>query len=108
MSNGSGHYPRGGWGKHTYPPPQWRFDEMLFGLGSSRSIAQKLVERGYPRLPLSSIAGWRMRNSVPVFWLPALVQLALDEKIINRIDDLRVVGKRPTENDHDNQRRRTA
>jgi hypothetical protein len=83
----------GGGGKHTYAPPQWRFAEMLEGLGSSTDVAKKAVARGYPRIPQSSIAGWRMRNSIPPFWVPVFIQMALDEKLITKIEDLRVPNK---------------
>ena len=81
---------RGGGGKHNYVPPRWRFDEVLHGLGSAADISNAFVARGYPRVPRSSIAGWRMRNSVPPFWVPLVIQMAFDAKLISTIEDLRV------------------
>jgi hypothetical protein len=81
---------KGGGGKHTYVPPVWRFDEVILGLGSATDIANRLVAKGYPRIPRSSIAGWRMRNSIPPVWVPVFIQMALDAKLINKIEDLRV------------------
>jgi hypothetical protein len=82
--------PRGSGGKHTYEPPKWRFDELILGLGFESQIVEKLVRRGYPRVPASSIIGWRSRNSIPPIWLPVFIQMGLDEKLITNIEDLRV------------------
>jgi hypothetical protein len=81
---------RGGGGKHSYTPPKWRFTELIFGLGDPTSISREVVRRGYPEIPRSSITGWRVRNSIPPFWLPLFIQMALDAKFINSIEDLRV------------------
>ena len=82
--------PSGSGGKHTYEPPKWRFGELLTGLGSDGLIVEKLVFRGYPRVPKSSIAGWRFRDSIPSVWIPVFIQMGLDEKLINDIGDLQV------------------
>jgi len=70
-------------------PPKWKFDEILVGLGSDTVIGRKVIERGYPQIPRSTIAGWRMRNSIPPFWVPVFIQMALDDNIIASIDDLK-------------------
>jgi hypothetical protein len=80
----------GSGGKHTYAPPRWKFDEILFGLGPDTDLADKIVARGYPRIPRSSLAGWRMRNSIPPFWVPLIIQMALEAKLIKSIESLRV------------------
>ena len=80
----------GSGGKLTYDPPAWRFDDLLLGLGTDGLVADKLVQRGYPKVPANSITGWRLRNSIPPFWVPIIIQLGLDEKLIKRIEDLRV------------------
>jgi len=85
---------RGGGGKHNYVPPQWRFAEMIEGLGSATAIARKIEELGYPSIPRSSIAGWRMSNSIPPFWVPLFIQMALDAKLISSIEDLKVPNQK--------------
>lgn len=83
-------YPAGSGGKITYPPPHWRFTDLIKGLGHEKDIVDKLVMRGYARVPTSTIEGWRRRNRIPAMWVPAFVQLGMDEKLINRVDDLKV------------------
>jgi hypothetical protein len=80
----------GSGGKVTYPPPRWRFGDLLTGLGHESQIASKLEQRGYPRVPLDSIVSWRLRNSIPAYWVPILIQMGLDERLIARIEDLRI------------------
>jgi len=80
---------RGGGGRYSYVPPKWRYNDLIEALGSDTDISAKIAARGYPAIPRSSIAGWKMRNSIPPVWVPVLIQLALDERLINSIDDLR-------------------
>ena len=80
----------GSGGKLTYDPPAWRFGDLLTGLGTDTMVADKLVRRGYPKVPVNSITGWRLRNSIPPFWVPIVIQMGLDEQLIKSIDDLRV------------------
>ena len=79
----------GSGGKITYDPPAWRFADILTVLGSDKQIAAKLVERGYPNVPDNSITGWRLRNSIPAFWVPVIIQMGLEEKLIKSIEDLK-------------------
>jgi hypothetical protein len=74
----------------SYPAPQWRCRDLIDGLKPYRRIAERLEERGYPRLPLSSIANWRMANSIPNVWMPAFIDLALEDRIIVNIEDFRM------------------
>ena len=76
-------------GKHSYVKPRWRFGDLVQGLGHENVIVEKLVERGYPRVPANSVLGWRLRNSIPSFWVPIFIQMAIEEKLINNIEDLR-------------------
>ena len=82
--------PRGGGGKHSYVKPRWRFDDLISGLGHEKVIVEKLVLRGYPRVPDGSVLGWRLRSSIPSFWVPVFIQMGLEEKLIRTIEDLRV------------------
>jgi hypothetical protein len=74
----------------TYVAPRWRCADLIDGLKPYRKIVQRLEDRGYPRLPISSIAGWRSNNSIPGVWMPAFIDLGLESCIITSIDDLRV------------------
>ena len=80
--------PAGSGGKLTYEPPQWRFDELILGLGHEKEISKKLASRGFARVPPSSILGWRLRNRIPPPWVPIFIQMGLDAKLIKRISDL--------------------
>jgi|RhiMethySRZTD1v2_1073278.scaffolds.fasta_scaffold1615097_2 hypothetical protein len=73
----------------NYEPPKWRIRELIDGLKPYRRIVERLEARGYPRLPQSSIAGWRMHNSIPNVWLPAFIDLGLESRVIVSIDDFR-------------------
>jgi len=57
--------------------PAWEYDKFLFSLGSDREIQQLLADRGFAPPPLKTIAGWRQRNSIPVRWLPLLIDEGL-------------------------------
>ncbi len=74
---------------YSYTTPKWRYDELIDSLKPYRAIAEGLHAKGYPLLPLSSIAGWRLRNSIPPAWVPAMISLGLEARVIGRIEDLR-------------------
>ena len=74
----------------SYLTPQWRCRDLIDGLKPYRRIVERLEARGYPRLPISSIAGWRMTNSIPGVWMPAFVDLGLESRVIVSIEDFRV------------------
>lgn len=76
--------------QRSYDAPEWRARDLIDGLKPYRKIVERLVERGYPKLPISSIAGWRMNNSIPGVWMPALIDLGLESLVITSIDDLRM------------------
>ncbi len=80
-------------GRHSYTPPAWRWGRLIESLGTYQSISDDLVARGYPRVPISTLAGWRLRNSLPPFWVPVFIDLALERKIIVNIEDLRERNK---------------
>lgn len=73
----------------TYPAPSWKCAELIDGLKPYSQIIRRLEDKGYPSLPISSIAGWRMRNVIPGVWMPAIIDLAFESCLINSIDDLR-------------------
>ena len=74
----------------NYEAPEWRSRDLIDGLKPYRAIIKRLEDRGYPKLPVSSIAGWRMRNHIPSMWLPAFIDLGLESCVITSIDDLRM------------------
>lgn len=73
----------------NYDPPKWRARYLIDGLKPYRKIVEQLQLRGYPPVPVSSIAGWRMANSIPGVWMPALIDLGLENRVIVSIEDLR-------------------
>jgi|RhiMethySRZTD1v2_1073278.scaffolds.fasta_scaffold01263_2 hypothetical protein len=74
-------------------PPEWRWESLLEGLGSAQQVSDEAFRRGYPRLPLSTIWNWRARGSIPAMWVPVMLQMALDARLINRIEDLRITRR---------------
>ena len=74
----------------TYTSPQWHYARLIDMLKPYSNIVARLEAKGYPRLPLSSVAGWRMRNSIPAPWVPAMIDLGLETRIIGNIEDLRL------------------
>lgn len=81
--------PRGSGGKRTYRIPEWRFTDMLAVLGTANQIREKLREHGYDPPPAQSIQGWRGRNAMPANWVPAFIQLMLEEGLVTNVGDLR-------------------
>jgi hypothetical protein len=88
--NGTGPYPRGGAGKRNYEAPEWRFADLIDSLKPYSLMIERLVDKGYPRIPQSSIAGWRARNSIPTPWVPAFIELGIESRVIGKISDMLV------------------
>jgi hypothetical protein len=76
----------------NYEEPEWRVRDILQALGTYRDVANMLEAKGHPRVPIGTISAWASRNSIPPSWLPAVIGLALEARVIGSIDDLR---KRP-------------
>ena len=72
-----------------YNAPKWKFRHMIQSLGSYNEVAFLLQQKGYPRLPESTVTAWAHRNSIPSSWLPAVIALALEARVIGSIDDLK-------------------
>ncbi len=87
----------------SYPAPEWRYADLIDGLKPYHNIVEMLEAKGYPRLPLSSIAGWRMRNSIPPAWVPALIGLGVDAGLIRTIEDLRIRPAEDNQPENDNE-----
>lgn len=72
----------------NYREPEWRVRDILHALGTFRDISDMLVAKGYPRVPVGTISAWSSRNSIPPSWLPAIIELALEARVIGSIEDL--------------------
>jgi hypothetical protein len=77
--------------KRTYRLPRWDFYGVLIDLGTASEISQMLVDKGYDRVPPTTIQGWRNRNLLPAPWVPVFLALALEYGIIRRIGDLELI-----------------
>jgi hypothetical protein len=81
--------------------PVWEYDKFLSSLGSDHEIQQLVADKGFKPPPLKTIAGWRLRNSIPGRWLPLLIdegrQRGLHVNVINRDQTLgrRTAAPRP-------------
>jgi len=71
------------------PRPRWKFRHLLQSLGPYNAIAHLLERKGYPRLPENTVSAWAHRNSIPSAWLPAVIELALEARVIGGINDLK-------------------
>ena len=69
--------------------PSWKYLELIAALGDDAAVAELIRSEGFDPPSLKTIAGWRMRNSMPSRWLPLLVELAMERKIIDHISQLR-------------------
>lgn len=78
-------------GTTTYRKPEWHFRELLHALGTETEISDKLVMRGYPRVPPNSIFGWARRNTVPTIWLPVILQMGREAEFFEQIEELRIL-----------------
>jgi hypothetical protein len=72
-----------------YKAPRWRFRHLIHTLGTYNEVATLLEQRGYPRLPKDTVNAWAHRNSIPAPWLPAIIDLALEARVIKTINDLK-------------------
>lgn len=72
-----------------YKAPKWKFRHLIQSLGSYNQVALLLEQKGYPRLPENTVTSWAHRNSIPASWLPAVIDLALEARVIGNIEDLK-------------------
>ena len=72
----------------VYREPEWRVRDILHALGTYRDISDMLQAKGHPRVPIGTISAWASRNSIPPAWLPAIIDLALEARVIGSINDL--------------------
>ena len=72
--------------------PQWKYRELVAALGADIAVIEILRADGFNPPPAKTIAGWRMRNSIPGPWVPALIQAAMRRGLLEGIDQLRRVA----------------
>ena len=61
---------------------------LVSAFGGDADVAQAIRSAGFDPPPLKTIAAWRQRNSVPGTWAPLLIQLAMREGLMTRIEEL--------------------
>lgn len=66
------------------PPraPMWRIRDLIAHLGGVGGLTEKLMDHGFSPPGADTVQGWSTRNSIPGAWVPAVLGLALQEKII--------------------------
>jgi hypothetical protein len=68
--------------------PFWNYHWLIGAFGDTADVARAIKAAGFDPPPLKTIAAWRQRNSVPGTWAPLLIQLAMREGLLNRIEEL--------------------
>ena len=71
--------------------PEWRFKHILRSLGTADDIRWLLFGKGYTPPPEDTIQGWRNRNSIPGKWVPVIIELAQEKRLIRDVADLKPV-----------------
>ena len=69
--------------------PAWKYRELVAALGDDDTVRARIKDEGFEPPPRKTIAGWRLRNSVPGAWAPLLIDLAFREDRIDRMSQLR-------------------
>ena len=72
--------------------PRWKYRDLVAALGSDDQVVELLRAAGFRPPPAKTIAGWRMRNSVPGQWAPALIDAAMRRGLLAKISHLRDVA----------------
>lgn len=62
--------------------------ELFDELGGAEEIVDKIKAAGYKPPPVMTVRGWAYRKSIPSKWLPVVLMVALDERIILDISQL--------------------
>jgi hypothetical protein len=80
--------------------PEWKYKQILDRIGSAAAITTRLQDKGYQSPPEETIQGWKTRNSIPGKWVPVILELAFDDKIIkNLIKNLNDLKLKPLTSD---------
>ena len=76
--------------------PEWRYKDLLVGLGTSGEVRALLKDKGYAPPPEDTVQGWKNRNSIPGKWVPVLIELAIEKGIVRDVSQLKPKrGRRP-------------
>lgn len=69
--------------------PKWKYLELVTAFGGDQQVADFIRSEGFDPPPLKTIAGWRMRNSVPGRWAPLLIEAAMRKGHLDQLSQLR-------------------
>lgn len=69
--------------------PSWKYWELLTAFGGDQAVADSIRAEGFDPPALDTITGWRQRNSVPGWWAPLLIDLALRRGLLDKVSQLR-------------------
>lgn len=69
-------------------PLEWKFRELIAALGGPGAVSQLFVAYGFEAPPVETIKGWRLRNSIPGRYLPALLIIAQERGILPKLSAL--------------------
>jgi hypothetical protein len=72
--------------------PVWKYSELVAALGNDPTVAELIRAEGFDPPSVKTIAGWRMRNSVPPAWAPLLIEAALERGLLDKLSQLRRAG----------------
>lgn len=75
-------------------PPKWRYRDLISHLGGIQTLTRSLEARGYAPPGPETIKGWKGRDSIPPAWLPAVLAVALEQRVIAGPEDLLVEGSK--------------
>jgi hypothetical protein len=74
---------------YRYRRPSWKYRELVSAFGPDDEVQELIAVAGYKPPPIKTIAGWRMRNSVPSAWAPILLEEALRRGLLDTLSQLR-------------------
>ena len=69
--------------------PEWRYRDLLVGLGTSGDVRALLKEKGYQPPPEDTVQGWKNRNSIPGKWVPILLELGIEKGLFKDVAGLK-------------------
>lgn len=66
----------------------WKFKELIAALGGPTAVSNLFEEYGFEPPPVETVKGWKLRNSIPGKYLPALLIIAQERGILTRLKGL--------------------
>ena len=73
---------------HDRVYPDYKFRELLQAIGTDQEIVDGIKTYGYAPPAVSSLKGWRSRNSIPSKWLPLLMYMAMRDGVLRDVQSL--------------------